>query len=101
MNEGFQVTVVYIEDDNSTREMYTVPPGMESCHITVLDDYYLEGHIPVEAIEKLLEENPDIDGLVMPGMPSGSHGMPGPQTEDFVIYAIKDGQSSEFMTIRK
>ena len=46
-------------------------------------------------------ENPDIDGIVLPGMPDGSPGMPGQQTEDFVIYAIKDGKSSEFMTIGK
>ncbi len=81
--------------------MYPVPPGMESCHITVLDGYSAEGHIPVEAIEKLLMENPDIDGLVMPGMPPGSPGMPGPQVEDFVIYAVKDGKTSKFMTIGK
>ena len=83
------------------QELFPVPPGMESCHITVLGDYYLEGHIQVEVIEKLLMENPDIDGLVMPGMPDGSPGMPGPQTENFVIYAIKDGETSEFMTIEK
>ena len=74
---------------------------MEACHITVLEDYTAEGHIPVEAIEKLLTENPDIDGIVLPGMPDGSPGMPGQQTEDLVIYAIKDGKSSEFMTIGK
>lgn len=81
--------------------MNPVPPGMEACHITVLENYATEGHIPAEVIEKLLTENPDIDGLVMPGMPAGSPGMPGQQTEDFVIYAIKDGKASEFMTIAK
>ncbi len=92
---------MYFEDDDSAREMYPVPPGMESCHIIVMEDYTTEGHILIEAIETLLAEKPDIDGLVMPGMPAGSPGMPGPQTEDFVIYAIKDGKISEFMTIAK
>ncbi|MEE8418926.1 MAG: DUF411 domain-containing protein [Dehalococcoidales bacterium] len=81
--------------------MYPVPPGMESCHIIVMENYTTEGHIPIEAIEKLLAENPDIDGLVMPGMPAGSPGMDGSQTEDFVVYAIKDGKITEFMTISK
>jgi len=98
---GFQVSVVYFEDDDSAMEITPVPAGMESCHITVLKNYTAEGHIPVNVIGELLSENPDIDGLVMPGMPAGSPGMPGPQTEDFVIYAIKDGVPTEFMTIDK
>lgn len=95
------VTVSYFESGDSGREQFLAPPGMRSCHITVMEGYITEGHIPVEAIEKLLAENPDIDGIVLPGMPSGSPGMPGQQTEDFVIYAIKDGKSSEFLTIGK
>ncbi len=91
--------MVYFEDDNSARRMYPVPAGMESCHIIEMGDYTTEGHIPMVAIDKLLAEKPDIDGLVMPGMPAGSPGMDGSQTEAFVVYSIKDGKISEFMTI--
>ncbi|MFU0504684.1 DUF411 domain-containing protein [Pseudaminobacter sp. NGMCC 1.201702] len=29
----------------------------------------MKGHVPLEAIEKLLAERPDISGLAAPGMP--------------------------------
>lgn len=91
--------MVYFEDDNSARRKYPVPAGMESCHIIEMGDYTTEGHIPFPAIDKLLAEQPDIDSLVMPGMPPGSPGMDGVQAEPFVVYAIKDGKISEFITI--
>ena len=97
--EGFQVTVTYFDNGNYIREKYPVPMEMRSCHITVVGDYFVEGHMPVEAIFKLMEEKPAIDGIVLPGMPSGSPGMPSEQTETLVIYAISDGRISEFMHI--
>lgn len=72
---------------------------MGSCHTAVIADYFVEGHIPIEAIEKLLEEKPGIDGIALPGMPTGSPGMPGQQTEAFKIYALSAGTASEFMTM--
>ena len=82
------------------KEKYNIPAEMESCHTTVIGDYFIEGHIPLEAIEKLLEEEPDIAGIAMPGMPLGSPGMPGQKKGDFVIYAIgHDGSVEEFMRI--
>ena len=63
-------------------------------------EYYVEGHVPREAIGKLAEETPDIAGIALPGMPLGSPGMPGEKTEEFVIYAVKrDGSFHELMTI--
>ena len=73
---------------------------MESCHTTVIGEYFVEGHVPVEAIEKLLAEKPDVAGIGMPGMPSGSPGMPGAKQGQFIIYSInKDGTINEFMRI--
>ena len=40
-----------------------------------MDGYIIEGHVPVEEIDRLLVEKPDIVGLVVPGMPIGSPGM--------------------------
>ena len=54
--------------------------------------YFVEGHVPVEAIEKLLTEKPDIAGIAMQGMPLGSPGMPGDKVMPFIIFAVhKDG----------
>jgi hypothetical protein len=69
---------------------------LQSCHITVLGDYYVEGHVPFEVLEKLVTEMPDVDGLVLPGMPDGSPGMPGSQNQDWVIYGVKNGETFEY-----
>ena len=52
-----------------------------------------------EAIEKLITEKPNIDGIALPGMPPGSPGMPGENAKPFKIYAISDGVVSEFMIL--
>lgn len=96
---GFQVTASYVISDSSLRERFQVPPEMQSCHITTVSGYFVEGHVPVEAITKLLKEKPAIDGIVLPGMPAGSPGMPGQQEAAFVIYAVSHGQISEFLRI--
>ena len=94
------VKITDIEDIDTIKEQYNVPSGLRSCHTTIIGDYFVEGHIPLEAIDKLIEEKPDIAGIAMPGMPSGSPGMPGSKIGDFVIYAVeKDGSYGEFMRI--
>lgn len=45
-----------------------------------MDGYAIEGHVPIEAIERLLAERPDILGLALPGMPADSPGMGGDKT---------------------
>ena len=76
----------------SIKEQYQIPQSIESCHTTVFEDYFVEGHVPIEAMEELFEEYPDIDGIALPGMPAGSPGMDGPQTETFIIHALRDGK---------
>lgn len=97
--KGFDVRTIVVEDISPVKEKYNIPGNMQSCHTSFYKGYIIEGHIPIEAIEKLLEEQPDIDGIALPGMPSGSLGMPGQKTEIWTIYSFKDGASSEFMTI--
>ncbi len=76
-----------------------IPDDMRSCHTSLVGDYYVEGHVPLAAIQKLLEEQPDIDGIAMPGMPQGSPGMSGEKDGTWVIYSISDSGIEEFMTI--
>lgn len=98
--KGYGVDVTTSENMNSVKSRYGIPYSMQSCHTTVIGDYFIEGHVPVEAIEKLMAEKPDIAGIALPGMPSGSPGMSGSKTGQFVIYAIKkDGTTEEFMRI--
>src|SRR5690606_19855532 len=67
-----------------------------SCHTAVVDGYFVEGHVPVEAIVKLLQESADIAGIALPGMPSGSPGMPGEKNGLWTIYALTNGQALPF-----
>lgn len=97
--KGFEVNVISVNDISEIKEEYGIPAGMESCHTVIIEGYFIEGHVPLEAIDKLLEERPDIDGITLPNMPSGAPGMPGQKSGEFVIFQIKDGESSEFMRI--
>ena len=92
------VSVTQQLDMDAIKSTYHIPSSMESCHTTIIDGYTVEGHIPAAAIQKLVEEQPDIIGIAMPGMPSGTPGMNGPKVASWVIYAIHhDGSITEFM----
>ena len=73
-----------------------IPAEAQSCHTAVIDGYTVEGHVPAEAIEDLLTDRPDIDGIALPGMPSGSPGMPGEKLAPFEVLAIDDGTTTVF-----
>jgi len=95
-----EVKIVSLENTTSIEKKYGVPEGLESCHTMIIGDYFIEGHVPLEAIDKLLEEKPNIAGIAMAGMPQGSPGMPGTKKGDFIIYAVNhDGSYKEFMRI--
>jgi hypothetical protein len=90
---GFSVETIFVKDLKSIKKRYKIPQGMESCHTVEIENYFVEGHVPIEAIQKLLNEKPDINGIALPGMPSGSPGMPGLKMEKFKIHQITlDGQ---------
>lgn len=72
-------------------------PDYWSCHTAKVGGFFVEGHVPVEVIVKLLEENPDVEGVALPGMPPGSPGMPGEKRERWTIYALSDGEVSPFL----
>ena len=95
-----KVNSLEVKNPDEIKEKYGIPSELESCHTTIIGDYFIEGHMPLEAVEKLLKERPDIKGIALPGMPSGSPGMPGPKSGEFIIYAVNnDGSSEEFMRI--
>jgi hypothetical protein len=92
--------IVNLENLDGIKTKYNIPSELQSCHTTVIGDYFVEGHIPLEAIDKLLKEKPDIAGIAMPGMPEGSPGMPGAKRGDFIIYAVNhDGSYEKFMRL--
>lgn len=96
---GFNVEVITINDMDSIKEQYNIPREMESCHTTIVGDYFIEGHMPISAIKKLLDEKPDVDGIALPDMPSGSPGMPGVKRDPWEIYQLKDGNYKNYLTL--
>ena len=57
-----------------------LPGNVASCHTAEIDGYLVEGHVPAEAIARLLEDRPDAVGLALPGMPADSPGMGGDES---------------------
>lgn|SRR3989338_6810224 len=98
--QGFTVQVKDVQDMTPIKQRFGIPTSMESCHTTIIGDYVVEGHIPTEAIQKMMNEKPTIKGIAMPGMPSASPGMPGSKTAPFKIYSMmKEEGVEEYMTI--
>lgn len=99
--KGFEVRLEDTNDMVSVKNKYNIPAALESCHTSVLENgYVVEGHMPIEAIDKLRSEKPDILGVALPEMPTGSPGMAGKKEGPFRIFSLKkDGSSELFMEI--
>lgn len=76
---------------------YQVPPELQSCHTAIVDGYVIEGHVPVEEIERLLSERPSGIGIAVADMPAGSPGMEieGFGTEPYDVVLFKENGDPE------
>ena len=97
-SNGYTVDLQRTDDLDAIRAEAGIPPEAAGCHTARVGDYVVEGHVPVEAIDRLLQEKPAIDGIALPGMPSGSPGM-GDGGGPFEVMAIVDGAIEPFMTV--
>lgn len=93
---GFTVDEQTVDDLTGIKSRFSIPESLWSCHTTVIGDYVVEGHVPIEVIRKLLNENPSIDGVALPGMPLGSPGMGGVKSEPFIIYSFGSDGIKEY-----
>ncbi len=94
---GSTVEVVNNADLSGIKAEYGIPENVQSCHTVDWGDYFVEGHVPYEVVQQLLAAEPAIAGIALPGMPSGSPGMPGEKTEAWQVYAVhEDGSVEEF-----
>jgi hypothetical protein len=98
---GFSVDIVETDDLLAMFREAQVPSRLEGCHLIKMDGYVVIGHVPMEAIRKLLTERPKIIGLSIPGMPVGLPGMEGPRSGPIAVYEIAPGagRSRVFMTV--
>jgi len=98
--KGYRVKVNNVSDPDSIKRGLGVPNSMYSCHTAKIGNYIVEGHVPAAAVAKLLEQQPEIKGIALPGMPSGSPGMDGPQGVYRVIAFSADGRTQRYIDAR-
>ena len=94
--EGYNVEIVNVQSLREICEKHNIPRNLWSCHLSYIGEYYVVGHVPREAIDKLLKEKPAIEGISLPGMPTGSPGMPGVKSKPFKIYYISGNRTGIF-----
>lgn len=93
---GFNVTEQVTHDLAQMSQEAGIPEELQGCHLAFIDGYVVSGHVPARTVRKLLTERPDIKGVTLPGMPTGSPGMPGPKEGPLVIIEItKSGTVGE------
>lgn len=89
-NAGFKVAMTEDGDPLAVKRRYGVPEQLASCHTTLVGGYVVEGHVPLDAVQRLLRDRPSIKGIAVPGMPLGSPGMEvaGGTKEPFEVLAF-------------
>lgn len=95
---GFTVTVKPTHDLSQMSRAAGIPDEFQGCHLSQIGGYVVGGHVPVETVNRLLSERPDISGITLPGMPMGSPGMSGTKAEPFTIYEI-GGEEPEIYAV--
>lgn len=89
--EGFKITIENVTDLGMVKKMAGVPEQLAGCHTMMIGDYVVEGLVPLDTLNRLLTEQPEIRGIALPGMPVGAPGMPGPKPKPFTVYTIEPG----------
>ena len=79
---GFTVEVIESTNMDGIKAALGVPAALQSCHTAEIGSYVVEGHVPADAIRRLLREKPQAIGLAVAGMPSSAPGMDVPGATD-------------------
>ena len=64
--EKFKVKQTDMRSLHAIKIKHNIPLEMQSCHTTILGKYFIEGHVPIEAINKLLKDEIDVSILSTP-----------------------------------
>jgi hypothetical protein len=98
-SSGFEVTIVPTHDLPLLDEKYGIAADLSPCHISIIDNYVVGGHVPIEVVNRLLAEKPAITGITLPGMPMGSPGMNGRKIAPFTVYEIAKGSRKVYAVV--
>lgn len=79
------------------KDEWGIPADARSCHTLEVGDYLVEGHVPLDAINTLLDEDPEVDGIAVPEQPRYSPGL-GPNSDrPLTVYSFQEeGEVTEF-----
>ena len=72
---NFNVKDIVSDDVQAIKDQYGITKELASCHTALVNGYAIEGHVPADDIKTLLKNKPNVVGLTVPGMPSGTPGM--------------------------
>lgn len=92
---GFPLEVVTTSQVNRVKARLGVPDALASCHTAEVGGYVIEGHVPADAVKRLLAEKPQAKGLAVPGMPVGSPGMEVAGAENDIYEVVLFGPSGQ------
>ena len=97
---GLNVDVIIVNETASVRSRLGVPQELASCHTAVAGNYWVEGHVPADLVNQLLDERPeDIKGIAVPGMVPGSPGMESPRPMKYQVISVDDsGEKAVYAT---
>ena len=85
---GFEVEVIDDVNFDDRSIAAGLPAQGIGCHLAMIDGYAVSGLVPVEIINRLLQERPDITGITLPGMPRNAPGMSDAKFSTLKIYAF-------------
>ena len=98
--QGLELKVQIVDNDTlwTIKNQLEIPLELSSCHTALVENYFVEGHVPASDIQQLLNERPKARGLCVPGMPIGSPGMEmGAQKEPFeTLLVLNDWKTVVF-----
>lgn len=103
---GFDVKVKELDQEalDNLKQHHGIPAAAQSCHTARVAGYTVEGHVPADAVQKLLKEKPAVSGIAVGGMPMGSPGMEVPsgrkQPFDVVTFG-KTGATKVFASYNR
>lgn len=99
---GFSVESVEMTSLDAVKAEHGVPRPLQSCHTGVVEGFVVEGHVPADEVARMLRDRPDIQGLAVPGMPTGSPGMevPGRRAQPYEVFAFTESGAAEVWATR-
>jgi hypothetical protein len=78
------------------KAQHGVPESARACHTAVVEGYVVEGHVPADAIRRLLKDRLNVVGIAVPGMVTGTPGMEGPKQPYQVVAFDKAGKTTVY-----